>query len=99
MKRAVFTLSVLALACGAALAQDTPPTVTVYGIIDAGITHTTGLASEKNQVVSGIMEGSRFGLRGNEDIGGGFRVVHSGTPHGDQHRLRDQPSAFGLPDA
>jgi len=75
MKRAVFTLSVLALACGAALAQDTPPTVTVYGIVDAGITHTTGLASEKNQVVSGIMEGSRFGLRGNEDIGGGFRAL------------------------
>lgn len=75
MKRAVLTLSVLALACGASLAQDTPPTVTVYGIIDAGITHTTGLASEKNQVVSGIMEGSRFGLRGNEDIGGGFRAL------------------------
>ena len=112
MKRAVFTLSVLALACGAALAQDTPPTVTVYGIIDAGITHTTGLASEKNQVVSGIMEGSRFGLRGNEDIGGGFRALFtvehrmeintgSGTnrpPSGSQTPDRlNQAALLGLP--
>jgi general bacterial porin, GBP family len=73
MKRNSIALAALAVACGGALAQSTPATVTVYGILDAGITHTTGLATEKNQLVSGIMEGSRFGLRGNEDIGGGYR--------------------------
>jgi GBP family porin len=75
MKRNSIALAALAVACGGALAQSTPATVTVYGILDAGITHTTGLATEKNQLVSGIMEGSRFGLRGNEDIGGGYRAI------------------------
>ena len=76
MNKVGLALSVLAAASGSALAQQTAaPTVTVYGIVDAGVTHTTGLATEKNQVVSGIMEGSRFGLRGNEDIGGGYRAL------------------------
>ena len=75
MKKAL-TLTVLAAASGACLAQAAAPgTVSVYGIADAGLTHTTGLSSNKNQLVSGIMEGSRFGLRGNEDIGGGWRAL------------------------
>ena len=76
MKRFAFALTALAIASSASYAQQTTPaSVTVYGIVDAGVVHTTGLASEKNQVVSGIMEGSRFGLRGNEDIGGGYRAI------------------------
>lgn len=74
MKRSVFALSALALASSAAVAQSTPSSVTVYGIVDAGVVHNTGVTN-KNQVVSGIMEGSRFGLRGSEDIGGGFRAI------------------------
>jgi predicted porin len=74
--KSFLALTVIAGACGSALAQGTPPnSVTVYGIVDAGIVHTTGLRSQKNQLVSGIMEGSRFGLRGNEDLGGGWRVL------------------------
>jgi predicted porin len=75
MKRIAFALTALAAACGAALAQTTPPPVTIYGIVDAGVVHTTGVTGNKNQLVSGIMEGSRFGLRGNEDIGGGYRAI------------------------
>jgi predicted porin len=75
MNKTLFALSALALASSAVLAQSTPSSVTVYGILDGGVTHTTGLASNKNQVVSGIMEGSRLGFRGNEDIGGGFRAI------------------------
>jgi predicted porin len=75
MKKSAFALSALALASSAALAQSTPSSVTVYGIVDAGVVHTTGLATNKNQLVSGIMEGSRLGFRGNEDIGGGFRAI------------------------
>lgn len=75
MNRIVLALSAFAATTGGALAQTAAPTVTIYGIVDAGVTHTTGLASEKNQVVSGIMDGSRFGLRGNEDLGGGFRAL------------------------
>jgi predicted porin len=76
MKATLFALSALSLACASAMAQQTTPSsVTLYGLLDGGVVHTTGLRSEKNQVVSGIMEGSRFGLRGNEDIGGGFRAI------------------------
>jgi predicted porin len=74
--KSFLALTVIAAACGSALAQSTPPnSVTIYGIVDAGIVHTTGLRSEKNQLVSGVMEGSRFGLRGNEDLGGGYRAL------------------------
>lgn len=75
MKRTALAIATLSAACGAAVAQTTPPPVTIYGIVDGGFVHTTGLANQKNQVVSGIMEGSRFGLRGNEDIGGGYRAI------------------------
>lgn len=77
MKRTALALTALAAACGSTVAQTTPaPTVTIYGIADAGVVHTTGLAgNNKNHLVSGIMEGSRVGLRGNEDIGGGYRAI------------------------
>jgi predicted porin len=74
IKKTAFVLSALALASSAALAQSAPSSVTLYGIVDAGVVHNTGVTN-KNQLVSGIMEGSRFGLRGNEDLGGGFRAI------------------------
>jgi predicted porin len=74
MNKTVFALSALTLASSAAFAQSTPSSVTLYGIVDAGVVHNSGVTN-KNQLVSGIMEGSRFGLRGNEDIGGGFRAI------------------------
>jgi predicted porin len=74
MTKTLFAASAMALACSAALAQQSPSSVTLYGILDAGVVHTTGVTN-KNQLVSGIMEGSRFGLRGNEDIGGGYRAI------------------------
>jgi predicted porin len=74
MNKTVCALSALTLASSAAFAQSTPSSVTLYGIADAGVVHNTGVTN-KNQLVSGIMEGSRFGLRGNEDIGGGFRAI------------------------
>ena len=74
MIKTVFALSAAALATSAAWAQSTE-SVTVYGIVDAGVVHTTGLTTNKNHLVSGVMEGSRFGLRGNEDLGGGYRAI------------------------
>jgi predicted porin len=67
-----------ALCCaGLASAQVTgPTTVTLYGLVDAGVTRVSGLkAGTVTQVASGIMEGSRWGLKGNEDLGGGYRAI------------------------
>jgi GBP family porin len=63
-----------------AQAQDS---LTVYGIIDIGLQYTTvnqtrNNVLESNQffgVSSGVQSGSRFGLRGTHDIGGGFKTV------------------------
>lgn len=66
-------LAATLLCCGAAQAQST---VTIYGLVDAGVTRVSGLrAGTVTQVASGIMEGSRWGLRGNEDLGGGYRAI------------------------
>jgi predicted porin len=61
------------LSTSAAMAQST---VTVYGILDAGFNHVSGLRQGSvTTIASGIMEGSRFGLRGSEDIGGGYKAI------------------------
>jgi predicted porin len=71
--RQVFLLSALATASGLAMAQSS---VNLYGIVDVGLTSTSGLRDgTAKQLVSGIMEGSRFGVRGNEDLGGGYRAL------------------------
>jgi predicted porin len=76
MKKSLIALAVLA-ASGAAMAQSS---VTLYGIADVwfGSVHTdtgTGLAgSDMRQTVlnSGSVNGSRWGLKGSEDLGGGL---------------------------
>lgn len=70
----VLALSSLALACTAACAQGS--SVTLYGIVDAGVSRVTGLAGgSRSELVSGIMEGTRLGVRVNEDLGGGWRAL------------------------
>ena len=63
--------------CCAGLAQaQSGPGVTLYGLADVGITSVSGLAAGTvTQVASGIMEGSRWGIKGNEDMGGGYRAI------------------------
>lgn len=72
-------VSAAALGClaTAAMAQDSTATsVTLYGIADAGINHVTGLKQGSvTQLASGIMEGSRWGLKGNEELGGGYKAI------------------------
>ena len=61
------------LSTSAAMAQST---VTLYGLLDGGYNHVSGLKNGTfNGLASGIMEGSRFGLRGSEDIGGGYKAI------------------------
>ena len=76
-KALTLTLTLLAAASGACVAQTaTPNSVTLYGIVDVGVQRVSGYKNGTDTaLVSGIMEGSRFGLRGNEDLGGGWRAI------------------------
>ncbi|WP_184049770.1 porin [Paraburkholderia sp. MM5384-R2] len=50
--------------------------VTLYGLIDAGLTYTNNQAGHAAwQETSGSISGSRWGLRGSEDLGGGLKAV------------------------
>ena len=75
MKKLTFVAAgVMGLAAAStAMAQST---VTLYGLLDGGYNHVTGLRNGTfNGLASGIMEGSRFGMRGSEDIGGGYKAI------------------------
>lgn len=74
MKKMLTVGAAVLAASSAAMSQS--PTVEVYGIVDAGVMRVSGLkGGTVNHVASGIMEGTRWGLRGNEDLGGGFRAL------------------------
>ncbi|QGZ63716.1 porin [Paraburkholderia acidisoli] len=50
--------------------------VTLYGLIDAGIMYTNNAAGHALwQATSGNVNGSRFGVRGSEDLGGRLHAV------------------------
>lgn len=67
------TAAAFALLCSNATAQST---VQLYGLVDAGVTHVTGLKQGSvTQLASGIMEGSRWGLKGSEDLGNGYKAL------------------------
>jgi len=77
-------LSLAVAVCGAfaASAANAQSSVTLYGLIDAGISYTnnavsTGTTHGSGRVAfkSGNISGSRFGLRGSEDLGGGLKAV------------------------
>jgi predicted porin len=65
-----------ALCCAGAAQAQTGDGVTLYGLVDVGITSVSGLkAGTVTQLASGIMEGSRWGLKGTEDMGGGYKTI------------------------
>ena len=50
--------------------------VTLYGLADIGISRVSGYGQGSiTQLNSGIMEGSRWGVKGEEDMGGGFKAL------------------------
>lgn len=77
MTASPFQRSLLAAAaCALASSAQAQATVQIYGVIDAGVTSVSGLRNGTvKQLVSGIMDGSRVGLRANEDLGGGWRAL------------------------
>lgn len=78
MKKSLIALAVLA-ASGAAMAQST---VTLYGIIDTYLQsgtvenalNATAASVTTTKLESGSVNGSRWGLKGAEDLGGGMKA-------------------------
>jgi predicted porin len=74
--RIALVLPALAISAGA----HAQSSVTLYGIIDAGLMYTNnvnkgGTSGPLWQATSGNINGSRWGLRGSEDLGGGLKAI------------------------
>ncbi|SDV49395.1 porin [Chitinasiproducens palmae] len=78
MKKSLLAVAALSTFAGAAHAQSS---VTLYGIIDAGVNYTSNVRTSATtngrqfNLTSGVMQGSRWGLRGTEDLGGGLKAI------------------------
>lgn len=78
MKKSLIALAVLGSVASVAQAQSA---VTLYGIVDlwvgrASTTNaTTDVKSSTTQMTSGGVSGSRWGLMGSEDLGGGLKGI------------------------
>jgi GBP family porin len=88
------TLIVAAVAASFATAASAQSSVTLYGLIDAGFTYvnnevTSNVAKGSAaafRLSSGNINGSRWGLKGTEDLGGGMKAIftlESGFSMGD----------------
>jgi predicted porin len=73
-----FAAACALMAAGKAHAQGS---VTLYGVVDEGVNYTSNVQTSVGNghnllsLSSGILSGSRWGLRGVEDIGGGFKAI------------------------
>lgn len=79
MKKSLIAVAVLGAIAGAAQAQSA---VTIYGILDTGITYANKVPTPDNSsndkkfsVDSGVIQGSRLGFKGVEDLGGGLKAL------------------------
>ncbi|CAB3761621.1 porin [Paraburkholderia humisilvae] len=75
MNKKVLTTALLATFAGAAHAQSS---VTLYGIIDAGISYVNHSGTNSQKLFKyddGVAQGSRWGMRGTEDLGSGLKAI------------------------
>jgi len=72
MKKSLLALAVLGAFAGVASAQSS---VTLYGIVDVGYQWNDYTAGDTNGIQSGYQSGSRWGIRGAEDLGGGLKAI------------------------
>jgi predicted porin len=49
--------------------------VTLYGIVDAGVSYLKTATGNRYSLLSGGLSGNRWGLRGVEDLGGGLKTI------------------------
>ncbi|WP_434106167.1 porin [Paraburkholderia caffeinilytica] len=67
------TVSLFAIISGPVFAQNS---VTLYGLIDEGFNYTRNVGGHNvYELKSGYAQGSRWGLRGSEDLGGDLKAV------------------------
>jgi GBP family porin len=75
------TLLAAALTGAFATVAHAQSSVTLYGLLDAGISYTNNVRTAVGQgsgdvrFSSGLMQGDRWGLKGSEDLGGGLKAV------------------------
>lgn len=80
MKKTAFALAALALVASGAQAQSS---VTIYGIVDVGVTYssavsrgtTPGSNGSRFSLDSGDVSTSRIGFKGSEDLGNGLKAI------------------------
>ncbi|OGB27510.1 MAG: hypothetical protein A3I66_06405 [Burkholderiales bacterium RIFCSPLOWO2_02_FULL_57_36] len=72
MKKTLLALALLGAFAGAASAQTN---VTVYGVVDAGLTYANNGTAKTTALGSGLLSGSRLGFRGTENLGGGLSAI------------------------
>ncbi|PTB20562.1 porin [Trinickia symbiotica] len=73
MKKTLIALAVTSAVSVPAFAQNS---VTLYGIIDLGIDYVNNVGGHAQWAErSGIVQGSRWGLKGSEDLGGGTKAI------------------------
>lgn len=73
MKKHITTVVLSFAVAGPAIAQSS---VTLYGVIDEGIDFTNNAGGHQvYETASGYASGSRWGLKGAEDLGGGVKAV------------------------
>jgi len=73
MKKSLISIAILGALSNVAMAQSN---VTLYGIVDAGITaERGGINGNVSKLTSGAASASRIGFKGTEDLGGGLSAI------------------------
>ncbi len=96
--RTTIAWAVMLLASEACFAQSASG-VNVYGLMDVGVTSVSGYAGgRRNDVASGVMSGSRWGVKGNEDLGGNWRALFTieGRVEADTGMVGNRPASGSL---
>ena len=66
----------MAALCAGSASASAQSSVTLYGVLDEGINYTNNVGGHSQvAMASGFPHGSRWGLKGNEDLGGGATAI------------------------
>lgn len=84
MKKSLLAIAVAGAFAGAAQAAEQDQGVTLYGIIDGALRYTTNsfynaatnTGTPYTGFSQGLFNGSRFGIKGTEDLGGGKKAIY-----------------------